>query len=258
MLVCETETFGHFSRLQELFFDSLDRLISEGRGDLTYKENFFSFMSPKCASHNSLVIQQQGTMFVEHVARLVGLLIALKEVPAGDEHRDLRAGCLYDVFVYFEQLRRERAALSYLYRLVDLHEAGSSFIEAALTLELHTAKLSWTDDLLPELRDTKLRYPQQSQRVRKMQIYRQIIDFFARGKAWEYAIQFTKELAIQVGLYQCVHNSTQDMPAKTYTRALHGTCLYPFFNTAYLLIYICRIVSLPLCSLKPRRSITQR
>ncbi len=198
-MTCEVEVQGNFQTIETIFFDQLDQLLSEGRGDVDYKQTFYSILSAKCSSHPNAFIKLNGQTFVESVTRLVGLLIGLRSVPHGDEHRDSQAGCLYDVIRYYEFLNCEHLYLKYVYKLVDLHVSAGAFIEAAFTLGLHASKLHWSDDPLPEYKDNSaIRYVEQSHRERKIQIYRKIIDYFAEGHAWEYAIQYTKELAFQV------------------------------------------------------------
>eukprot|EP00042_Codosiga_hollandica_P059226 m.908197 g.908197 ORF g.908197 m.908197 type:complete len:378 (-) comp60099_c0_seq2:1773-2906(-) len=152
MMVCDLEKFGNISAIETAFIEHLDHFVAEGWGDLEYKDTFYSYLKGKIGTHSSAFIRQHAPSFIENVTRLVGLLIGLRSVPAGDDHRDSRAAALYDLLVYYQQINCEAFYLKYLYKLFDLHVAAESHIEAAFTLVLHASKLRWPDDLPPEYR----------------------------------------------------------------------------------------------------------
>jgi len=58
--------------------------------------------------------------------------------------------------------------------------AAENHTEAAFTLKLHASLMSWSDQLLPEMADS--RWPEQCEWQRKEAIYHKIIGEFNRGK----------------------------------------------------------------------------
>ncbi|CAJ0846900.1 17256_t:CDS:2, partial [Entrophospora sp. SA101] len=73
---------------------------------------------------------------------------------------------------------------------------SKNFVEAALTLKLHSDLYDWDPNIevraIPELE-----FPKQSAFDRKERLYIQSLDYFVKGKAWECGIEICKELAKQ-------------------------------------------------------------
>lgn len=195
MMVCEAEATSSLLLMEQIFFDKLDEYISDGRGDMLYKELFEVTLVNRCHVHSNVFIKQNGPIFLRNVARLVYLLVNLRDVPDNEEHRGERAACLFGMLTFYQQLDRLDIYVRYVHKLVNVHVATNSFLEAAYTLTLHASLLEWSDS--PVVHVSLPSSQNQTQRQMKMSLYSQIIDYCDRGQAWEMAIQFCKELADQ-------------------------------------------------------------
>jgi dedicator of cytokinesis protein 3 len=72
--------------------------------------------------------------------------------------------------------------------------SNGNFVEAGLAIKLEADLYQW--DLNTELEESvDPEHPAQSEFSRKESLYRQIIDYFDKGRAWEKAIELCKELA---------------------------------------------------------------
>jgi dedicator of cytokinesis protein 3 len=77
-----------------------------------------------------------------------------------------------------------------------MHLQSHNYVEAALTLELHSGLYEWDlHSFVGPMPDLGL--PQQSQFHRKETISLLILDYLGKGKAWESAIAICEELAAQ-------------------------------------------------------------
>lgn len=205
MIVCEVETSGTFQQMEAIIFEMLDVFISNGRGDMDYKDLFELHLHAKCVAHSNLYIRNTVSGLLQSISRLVSLLVSLRSVPDVEEHRDERAGCLSDLISFYEKLDREAMYVQYVHRLVAVHVSTKSYLEAAFALTLHAKRLSWSDDVIESVVDNVQGVSHvQTQREKKTQIYLQIIDYFHKGQAWELAIQYCKELANQVSFVSFV------------------------------------------------------
>ena len=202
MMVCEVEATGSLQQMEAIFFDKLDEFISDGRGDMDYRDLFDAELASRCQSHTNLVIRASGPEFLANVSRLIYLLVCLRNVPDVEEHRDERAGCLFDMLSFYESLDRPEMYVQYVHKLAHVHAATHSYLEAAFTLILHASQLNWSDELSPYPHVGVTATTQQTQREQKIQLYSQIIDHFDKGQAWEPALQFCKELAEQVRTFR--------------------------------------------------------
>lgn len=242
MMVCEAESSSSFDQMENIFFQKLDELISDGWGDMEFKELFEVALMGRCQTHNNPFIKMQGPRFLSGIGRLIYLLVNLREVPDVEEHRAERASCLYDMLSFYQQLQCTGMYVNYIYKLVAVHVATNAFLEAAYTLTLHASDLQWSDKPM-DFQFMSATPKAQTHRQLKMQIYTQIIEYCDKGQAWEMAIQFCKELADQyeretfefqklsdiltkqVRFYNNIIQSTRDEP-QYYRVGYYGTA-YP-------------------------------
>lgn len=80
-------------------------------------------------------------------------------------------------------IKRQEMYIRYVNKLCSLHLECDDFAEAAYTLRLHSELLLWSNDLLPPLLRSPLRYPTcNTHRQLKEALYHDIIDYFDKGK----------------------------------------------------------------------------
>jgi hypothetical protein len=198
MMICEAETSGTFTQMETIIFNKLDEYISEGRGEMSYKDVFEVSLAARCHVHQNELVRVKGPVLLLSISRLVYLLVCLRNVPDVEEHRDERAACLSDLLKFYENLNRDSMYILYAHKLVAVHVSTHSYLEAAYALSLHALLLSWNDDLCPDAVALPPLYAAQTQRELKTILFQQIIDYFDKGQAWELAIQYCNELAFQV------------------------------------------------------------
>lgn len=97
----------------------------------------------------------------------------------GDDNRDKRMSCTVNLLNFYKnEFDRKEMYLRYIYKLHDLHVSADNFTEAGFTLKLYADQLSWTDE--PVLQGDPV--PSLYQWQRKEQLYREIIQYFDKGK----------------------------------------------------------------------------
>ncbi|MDP2436343.1 MAG: hypothetical protein Q8P67_11405, partial [archaeon] len=101
------------------------------------------------------------------------------------------------------------------------------------TLRMHADLISWSGPPLL----TMPNYPAASSFARKEALYKRAIAFFDRGQAWEYAIQYSKEL---VGQYEFVQYDYEQVAEQLSLQAkFHRLCLHEqrFFSEYFRVGY---------------------
>ncbi|KAK3600698.1 hypothetical protein CHS0354_011379 [Potamilus streckersoni] len=150
---------------------------------------FFSRLLDKVESEPAL--RENGKKFIFSVTDLLERLLDYREVIDGEEHRDKRMHCTFNILNFYDGMKREEMYFRYINKLFELHLLASNYVEAGMTLREYATKLPWSETVLPE----ELRYCSQSVSSRKEQVYLEIINCFDQGKVWEYGIPLCKELA---------------------------------------------------------------
>jgi len=88
-------------------------------------------------------------------------------------------------------IKRQEMYIRYVNKLCSLHLECDDFAEAAYTLRLHSELLSWSNDPLPPLLRSPLRYPTcDTHRQLKAALYHDIIDYFNKGKVIKFVVNF--------------------------------------------------------------------
>ncbi|KAK6177339.1 hypothetical protein SNE40_015458 [Patella caerulea] len=192
MMQCEHKLNGNFNQVESEIIERLDELITSNLGDTEYRELFKTILLEKVQTEPSL--QEDGKRFVFSVTDLLDRLLDYREVIDGEEHRDKRMHCTFNILNFYkDNINREEMYIRYITKLYELHLAANNYVEAGLTLQLYAQQiLGWKNE---EFTAKESRYPSQKEWDKKESLYVEIIDCFDKGKAWEYGIPLCKELA---------------------------------------------------------------
>ncbi|XP_066149763.1 dedicator of cytokinesis protein 3 isoform X2 [Euwallacea fornicatus] len=197
MMECEQRARGNFRQVECELIDKLDILISENKGDDEYRRLFNTM------EHLSTVLldrvqsedptwKDSGAAFISSITRLLERLLDYRNVIQGDENRDKRMSCTFNLLNFYKnEFNRKEMYLRYIYKLHDLHLSAENYTEAAFTMKLYADQLTWNNTQV--VSDTN--YPNHTECQVKELLYRQIINYFDKGKCWEKGIPLLKELA---------------------------------------------------------------
>ncbi|KAJ8981636.1 hypothetical protein NQ317_000864 [Molorchus minor] len=177
MMECEQRARGNFKQVECELIDKLDILISENKGDDEYRRLFNTMLLDRVQSEDP-TWKDSGTAFISSITRLLERLL------------DYRNN------FYKNEFNRKEMYLRYIHKLHDLHLSAENYTEAAFTLKLYTDQLTWSNNLVLDPN-----YPNHSECQVKEILYRQIINYFDKGKCWEKGIPLLKELA---SLYETI------------------------------------------------------
>ncbi|XP_065556971.1 dedicator of cytokinesis protein 1-like isoform X2 [Artemia franciscana] len=188
------ETFGakkYFPMVENQMIQQLDTLIEGGRGDSHYKDLFFIILASLCEEHRSL--KTCGVQFVQMATKLIERLLEYRTLIT-DEHRDNRMSCTVNILDFYREINKQEMYLRYLYKLYALHIECDNFGEAAYTLQLHAQLLDWSDDPVTDVLLGAKKGNWKTQREFKESLYLEMIELFDKGRMWEGALKFCKEL----------------------------------------------------------------
>ncbi|XP_050420571.1 dedicator of cytokinesis protein 1 isoform X2 [Adelges cooleyi] len=184
-----------FNEFENEMIAKLDYLVEGGKGDEQFKELFKAIMLMQCENHSTM--KEQGVRFVKIVTCLLECLLEYRAV-VNDENKENRMNCTVNLLNFYMDIKRQEMYIRYVNKLCALHLDCDDFAEAAYTLKLHSELLSWSNDPLPPLLRSPLRYPTcDTHRQLKEALYHDIIDYFDKGKMWECAVSMCKELVRQ-------------------------------------------------------------
>ncbi|XP_030749885.1 dedicator of cytokinesis protein 3 isoform X2 [Sitophilus oryzae] len=191
MMECEQRARGNFKQVECELIDKLDILISENKGDDEYRRLFNTILLNRVQSEDP-AWKESGAAFISSITRLLERLLDYRNVIQGDENRDKRMSCTFNLLNFYKnEFNRKEMYLRYIYKLHDLHLSAENFTEAAFTMKLYADQLSWTNNQIV----SDPNYPNHSECQVKELLYRQIINYFDKGKCWEKGIPLLKELA---------------------------------------------------------------
>ncbi|XP_012553779.2 dedicator of cytokinesis protein 1 isoform X1 [Hydra vulgaris] len=203
MIECEFRTRQHFKQVESEVIIHLDHLVETGsKGDEEYKELFSEILTEKFLQQKQQNprLYELGVIFVQTIKKLLSRLLDYCSVIRSEDNINNRMSCTVNILNFYQEIRREEMKERYLYKLCDLHISVGSYTEAAFTLLQHAELLKWSDEPLTNNSITSSRYQAKTHRELKEKLYKEIIDFFDKGKMWEYGINKCKELANQ---YEC-------------------------------------------------------
>ncbi|XP_055616289.1 dedicator of cytokinesis protein 3 isoform X2 [Toxorhynchites rutilus septentrionalis] len=190
MMQCEQVSRGSFRLVESELIDKLDLLISENKGDDEYRELFSTILLERVQAENPSW-REFGTAFISSVTRLLERLLDYRSVMQGDENRDKRMTCTVNLLNFYnDEINRKEMYVRYIYKLLDLHLGAENYIEAGLTLKLFADMLSWDSENVSDESNGPREWEQ------KEKIYKNIINYFDKGKCWEKGIPLCKELAM--------------------------------------------------------------
>ncbi|XP_030621101.1 dedicator of cytokinesis protein 4 [Chanos chanos] len=239
MMECEQRRSGNFKQVETRLIDKLESLMSEGKGDETYKE-LFSNIIPLFGPYPSLLKKieretwrESGVSLVATVTRLMERLLDYRDCMKIGEVDEKKMGCTVNLLNFYKtELNKEEMYIRYIHKLYELHLKAQNYTEAAYTLLLYDELLEWTERPLREF----LSYPMQSEWQRKECLHLTIIHNFDRGKCWENCIILCRELASQYEAYYDYRNLSKMrmMEASLYDKIMNQQRLEPeFFRVGF-------------------------
>ncbi|XP_078797632.1 dedicator of cytokinesis protein 4b isoform X6 [Oryzias latipes] len=239
MMDWEQRRSGNFKQVEAKLIDKLDSLMSEGKGDETYRELFNSII-PLFGPYPSLLKKieretwrESGISLIATVTRLMERLLDYRDCMKLGEVDGKKIGCTVSLLNFYKtELNKEEMYIRYIHKLYDLHLKAQNYTEASYTLLLYDELLEWSDRPLREF----LNYPMQSEWQRKEYLHITIIQNFDRGKCWENGIILCRELADQYESYYDYRNLSKMrmMEASLYDKIMDQQRLEPeFFRVGF-------------------------
>nr|XP_043876933.1 dedicator of cytokinesis protein 4b isoform X1 [Solea senegalensis] len=209
MMDWEQRRSGNFKQVEAKLIDKLDSLMSDGKGDETYRELFNSII-PLFGPYPSLLKKieretwrESGISLIATVTRLMERLLDYRDCMKLGEVDGKKIGCTVSLLNFYKtELNKEEMYIRYIHKLYDLHLKAQNYTEASYTLLLYDELLEWSDRPLREF----LNYPMQSEWQRKEYLHHTIVQNFDRGKCWENGIILCRELADQYESYYDYRN----------------------------------------------------
>uniref|UniRef100_A0A671QXK9 Dedicator of cytokinesis 4 n=1 Tax=Sinocyclocheilus anshuiensis TaxID=1608454 RepID=A0A671QXK9_9TELE len=176
MMDCEQQRSGNFKQVEAKLIDKLDGLMSEGKGDETYRELFNNILLKKIERETW---RESGISHIATVTRLMERLLDYRDCMKIGEVDGKTMGCTVNLLNFYKtELNKEEMYIRYIHKLYELHLKAQNYTEASYTLLLYDELLEWTERPLREF----LTYPMQSEWQRKECLHLTIIHNFDRGK----------------------------------------------------------------------------
>uniref|UniRef100_A0A452TKZ4 Dedicator of cytokinesis protein 4 n=1 Tax=Ursus maritimus TaxID=29073 RepID=A0A452TKZ4_URSMA len=230
MMDWEQRRSGNFKQVEAKLIDKLDSLMSEGKGDETYRELFNSILLKKIERETW---RESGVSLIATVTRLMERLLDYRDCMKMGEVDGKKIGCTVSLLNFYKtELNKEEMYIRYIHKLYDLHLKAQNFTEAAYTLLLYDELLEWSDRPLREF----LTYPMQTEWQRKEHLHLAIIQNFDRGKCWENGIILCRKIAEQYESYYDYRNLSKMrmMEASLYDKIMDQQRLEPeFFRVGF-------------------------
>uniref|UniRef100_A0A4W4EBP2 Dedicator of cytokinesis 4b n=1 Tax=Electrophorus electricus TaxID=8005 RepID=A0A4W4EBP2_ELEEL len=230
MMDWEQRRSGNFKQVEARLIDKLDSLMSEGKGDETYRELFNSILLKKIERETW---RESGISLIATVTRLMERLLDYRDCMKLGEVDGKKIGCTVSLLNFYKmELNKEEMYIRYIHKLYDLHSKAQNYTEAAYTLMLYDELLEWSERPLREF----LNYPMQNEWQRKEHVHLTIIQNFDRGKCWENGILLCRELADQYEAYYDYRNLSKMrmMEASLYDKIMDQQRLEPeFFRVGF-------------------------
>ncbi|XP_060100877.1 dedicator of cytokinesis protein 4 isoform X7 [Heteronotia binoei] len=230
MMDWEQRRSGNFKQVEAKLIDKLDSLMSEGKGDETYRELFNSILLKKIERETW---RESGVSLIATVTRLMERLLDYRDCMKMGDVDGKKIGCTVSLLNFYKtELNKEEMYIRYIHKLHDLHLKAQNFTEAAYTLLLYDELLEWSDRPLREF----LNYPMQTEWQRKEYLHLTIIQNFDRGKCWENGIILCRKIAEQYESYYDYRNLSKMrmMEASFYDKIMDQQRLEPeFFRVGF-------------------------
>ncbi|KAA0720700.1 Dedicator of cytokinesis protein 4 [Triplophysa tibetana] len=230
MMDWEQRRSGNFKQVEAKLIDKLDSLMSEGKGDETYRELFNSILLKKIERETW---RESGISLIATVTRLMERLLDYRDCMKVGEVDGKKIGCTVSLLNFYKtELNKEEMYIRYIHKLYELHLKAQNYTEASYTLLLYDELLEWSERPLREF----LNYPMQSEWQRKEHLHLTILQNFDRGKCWENGIILCRELADQYESYYDYRNLSKMrmMEASFYDKIMDQQRLEPeFFRVGF-------------------------
>uniref|UniRef100_A0A8C4LZB7 Dedicator of cytokinesis 3 n=1 Tax=Equus asinus asinus TaxID=83772 RepID=A0A8C4LZB7_EQUAS len=211
MMDWEQRKNGNFKQVEAELIDKLDSMVSEGKGDESYRELFGLLLLEKVEQETW---RETGISFVTSVTRLMERLLDYRYLLKHLWH-PLSSLCVFRSLLqnfYKSEINKEEMYIRYIHKLCDMHLQAENYTEAAFTLLLYCELLQWEERPLREF----LHYPSQTEWQRKEGLCRKIIHYFNKGKSWEFGIPLCRELA-------CQYESLYDYQSLSWIRKMEAS-----------------------------------
>ncbi|KAG6378093.1 putative cytoplasmic protein [Boletus reticuloceps] len=198
MIISEHRQTGHFEQIENELVKKLDSLfMSQSKGDDISRAFFIAHLRQLFESTQvDNALRERVSTFLDCVDAFLKLLLSLRNLPEGEEYGDDRVIAMLRLMNFIREIGRDEMYIKYVHQLVNAHLQSQNYVEAALTLKLHSDLHDWDlYSFVPPMEDLGL--PQQSQFHRKETLCLLILDYLGKGKAYESAIDICKELAKQ-------------------------------------------------------------
>uniref|UniRef100_A0A665W9D1 Dedicator of cytokinesis 4b n=1 Tax=Echeneis naucrates TaxID=173247 RepID=A0A665W9D1_ECHNA len=224
MMDWEQRRSGNFKQVEAKLIDKLDSLMSEGKGDETYRELFNSII-PLFGPYPSLLKKieretwrESGISLIATVTRLMERLLDYRDCMKLGEVDGKKIGCTVSLLNFYKtELNKEEMYIRYIHKLYDLHLKAQNYTAAFKCRPLREF----------------LNYPMQSEWQRKEYLHLTIVQNFDRGKCWENGIILCRELADQYESYYDYRNLSK-MRASLYDKIMDQQRLEPeFFRVGF-------------------------
>ncbi|KAF9451260.1 hypothetical protein P691DRAFT_796987 [Macrolepiota fuliginosa MF-IS2] len=198
MIVTEYYQSEHFDGIENELVTRLDSLfMSDSKGDDISRAFFIGqlrhlFTTPDVDEQ----LRDRVSNFLDSVDLFLELLLSVRDLPEGEEFQDDRVMATLRLMNFIRRIGRDEIYIKYVHQLVNMHLQSQNYVEAALTLKLHSDLHEWDlNSFVGPMEDLGL--PQQSHFHRKETLCLLILNYLGQGKAWETAIEICKELAFQ-------------------------------------------------------------
>ncbi|KIJ67558.1 hypothetical protein HYDPIDRAFT_127628 [Hydnomerulius pinastri MD-312] len=198
MIISEYQQFGHFEQIENELVRKLDSLfMSQSKGDDISRAFFIAQLRQLFeATDVDDQLRERVSTFLDSVDAFLKLLLSVRSLPDGEEFADDRVIATLRLMNFIREIGREEMYIKYVHQLVNAHLQSQNYVEAALTLKLHSDLHDWDlYSFVPPMEGLGL--PQQSQFHRKETLCLLILDYLGKGKAYESAVEICKELAKQ-------------------------------------------------------------
>ncbi|KAJ7675067.1 cytoplasmic protein [Mycena rosella] len=198
MIVSEYHQSQNFDEIENELVTRLDSLfMSDSKGDDISRAFFIGHLRHLFySSEVDESLRERVSVFLDSVDLFLELLLSVRALPEGDEYADDRVIATLRLMNFIRRIGRDEIYIKYVHQLVNMHLQSQNYVEAALTLKLHSDLHEWDlNSFVGPMEDLGL--PQQSQFHRKETLCLLILDYLGKGKAWESAIDICKELAFQ-------------------------------------------------------------
>lgn len=198
MIVSEYHQSEHFDEIENELVTRLDSLfMSDSKGDDISRAFFIGQLRHLFdTSDVDDQLRERVSNFLDSVDLFLELLLSVRALPEGEEYADDRVIATLRLMNFIRRIGRDEIYIKYVHQLVNMHLQSQNYVEAALTLKLHSDLHEWDlNSFAGPMEDLGL--PQQSQFHRKETLCLLILDYLGKGKAWESAVEICKELAYQ-------------------------------------------------------------